>query len=404
MIKPIQATKPTGASSPPSSNGGDCQQAPVRANVPNLRSASAVVRRNAKFIGGHTYDTDTADEIATGGHEHEMSQAYWMLYRTPTGVFFEVAVGHDGVVVSFSPLTDPQAHRFLEMNANSLVERYFGPMPEATRSLFSRRTIIAAIDLLESMLTQAEISSLFTDFGPEVYQELPDGVSAKERMVKLKRYIDYNPLKRVDDGILENVLVERTIRFLPANEPEYELQSSPPSRPEFDHFRRALSQDGFVVTAGELRRELPVDAGLANAESDLVLLLDRHDFITAKGHLDQAFKNHAAGNWASANSQIRTFIESLFDDIAIKLDSDAVDKKSSQDRRAHLASLSPPFLDRALNEWGDNGVGLINGLIARLHPQGSHPGLSDEEDSTYRLHIVLLTARFFLVRFDRTTK
>ena len=146
-----------------------------------------------RVVGGVLYDTETAEEIATGSHEHELSDAWWRLYRTPTGVFFEVAAGHDGVVESFEPLIDLKARRFLEVNANSLVERYFGPMPEASRALFSRRSIIVAIDILETKLTQAEISSLFTDFGPEIYGELPDGGSAKSRMVELKRYLDRTP-------------------------------------------------------------------------------------------------------------------------------------------------------------------------------------------------------------------
>jgi hypothetical protein len=33
-----------------------------------------------------------------------------------------------------------------------------------------------------------------------------------------------------------------------------------------------------------------------------------------------------------------------------------------------------------------------------LHTDGSHPGLSDEDHSTFRLHIVLVTARTFLRR------
>jgi hypothetical protein len=354
-----------------------------------------------KVIGGVSYDTDTATEIASGSHRHEMSDAWWRLYRSPSGVFFEVAADHDGVVNEFAPLTDQQARRFLEVNANSLVERYFGPLPEAIRSLFSRRSIIAAVDVLEIKLTQAQISSLFTDFGPEVYEELRDGGSAKSRMVELKRYMDRNPLKRVDDGILENVLVERASAFLPSADHEDTWSSPSFSPPEFDRFRRALSQDGFVVAEGVLRRELPADVGLPTAEAELVRLLDRHGFVTAKGHLDQAFKNHASGNWAAANSQIRSFIESLFDDLAVKLDVAAAGKKSGQERRAHLANLSPPLLDRTLNEWNDNGGGYINGLMSRLHPQGSHPGLSDEEDCTFRLHIVLLTARLFLSRFDR---
>lgn len=121
-----------------------------------------------------------------GSHNYEMSAAWWRLYRTPSGVFFEVAAGYDGVIEGFEPLTDQQARRFREVNANSLVERYFGAMLQANRSLFSRRSVIAAIDVLEVKLTQAEISSLFTNFGPNFYEHLPNGGSAKSRMVDLK--------------------------------------------------------------------------------------------------------------------------------------------------------------------------------------------------------------------------
>jgi hypothetical protein len=172
-----------------------------------------------KIIGGVAYDTATADEI--GGGDHPTSEACWRLYRTKSGVYFKVVANHDGEIISFEPLTDRQARQQLEAHANSLVEPHFGPVPEATRCLFSRRTIFSAIDALESKLTHAEISSLFTDLGPEVYNELPDGGSAKLRMVALKRYIDVHPLTRIDDNIPENVVVERAIHLFPPTEPKH---------------------------------------------------------------------------------------------------------------------------------------------------------------------------------------
>jgi len=33
-----------------------------------------------------------------------------------------------------------------------------------------------------------------------------------------------------------------------------------------------------------------------------------------------------------------------------------------------------------------------------LHTEGSHPGLSDDDRSTFRLHLILITARTFLRR------
>ena len=41
----------------------------------------------------------------------------------------------------------------------------------------------------------------------------------------------------------------------------------------------------------------------------------------------------------------------------------------------------------------------FNGLFNRLHPEGNHPGLSDEDDSTFRLHIVIIVARLLLRRY-----
>ena len=67
-----------------------------------------------RIIEGVAYDADTATEIATGSHDHEMSQAWWTLYRTVHGAYFEVVAGHDGVVEGFVPLTDKQARKFLK--------------------------------------------------------------------------------------------------------------------------------------------------------------------------------------------------------------------------------------------------------------------------------------------------
>src|SRR6266436_1623774 len=98
-----------------------------------------------RIIDGLAYDTETSTFIARGDHGHEMSEASWSLYRTREGAFFEVYAGHDGVLEEVNPFTDKQARRFLEVNANHLVEEYFGPMPDAHPPLpmrFSRRTLI----------------------------------------------------------------------------------------------------------------------------------------------------------------------------------------------------------------------------------------------------------------------
>jgi hypothetical protein len=264
---------------------------------------------------------------------------------------------------------------------------------------FSRRTVLAGIGLLEQ-LTQAKLSRYLLELGPQYLQWVgSESLSLTKRLNNLMSVLDQLPDRLTDDGeLLRENIVEMAVSLVPALEPQFPWQDSPTLRPEEAAFVRALGLDGFVISGGTLRREMPVELSLPEAESELIQLLKKHGLGVPHGHLNQALDAHGRDDWAAANGQIRTFIDSLLDEIAVKIDPTSVTLKSGQARRAKLASLG--FLSKELNEWDDHGLGFMNGLVKRLHPQGAHPGLSDESDSTFRLHIVLLTARLLLVRYD----
>jgi hypothetical protein len=79
---------------------------------------------------GIAYDTDKSTEIVSGDNS-AWSGGWWGLYRAPTGAFFKIVVDHDGeTFLECRTLTDVEARTFLERNANNLVEKYFGPMPD----------------------------------------------------------------------------------------------------------------------------------------------------------------------------------------------------------------------------------------------------------------------------------
>ena len=263
---------------------------------------------------------------------------------------------------------------------------------------FSRRTVIAALELLERM-THAEFTRFLLKLGSEFTRWTPDEpASLKKRVNRFIQIYDQNPDREVDGGeALPNAIVEEAVSRLPP------VQDYPWSEPveeseDISVFRRALERDGFTLVDGVLRRALPSEAGLSTAEDEITHLLAKHEFITARGHLKQAFDAHARGDWAAANSQIRAFFDAMLDAITEKLDPASATLASGQPRRAKLAALG--FLSVPLNEWDDNGKGFINGLTRRLHPHGPHPGLSDQQDSTFRLHTVLLTARLLLFQFN----
>ena len=165
-------------------------------------------------------------------------------------------------------------------------------------------------------------------------------------------------------------------------------------------FGRSLARDGFSLTnGGELRRTLPAVGGIPIPDDELHSLLDEFEMVTAKGHIDQAIKNHALGNWAAANSQMRAFLEEVFNVISTDLSPETANLQlSSENRRQKLSRTDPPFFRELLDEWSDDGKNFVNGVFKRLHAEGSHPGLSSDEDCTFRLHLVLIVANYFLRR------
>ena len=177
-----------------------------------------------------------------------------------------------------------------------------------------------------------------------------------------------------------------------------------------EQFCRALERDGYSLAEADgrvvLRAMMPPTASLAAATDDVHALLDELGMQTAKGHLDQAIENHASGNWAAANAQLRSCMEDLFNEIARRLaPAEAVARASSESLRQLLAHICPPFFAADLGEWSTDGKNFVNGLFKRLHGHGSHPGLSEESDCTFRLHLVLVATRHFLRRTrDRLTQ
>ena len=264
---------------------------------------------------------------------------------------------------------------------------------------FSRITIIEAIGLLES-LTHAKLDRFLLKYRLEriAHRELGPKTAKLNAVIK---YLIDNPDEKGPFGAnLTFEIIEDVLGSISSN------IYAPLVEKRLPKLLNSLKRDGYVITdGGGLKTMLPESIKLVEKENELNSLLDKFGFTTTKGHIDQAISAHTRGDWASANAQLRSFMESLFDSIADKL----VGGKTTlpppgHQRRELLAKLTPPFLIPALNEWkiGSKG-GFLQGLWSRLNPQGSHPGLSDEEDNTFRLHLMMLTASYYLKRLDGRT-
>ncbi|MBB3779816.1 hypothetical protein FHY16_002586 [Xanthomonas campestris] len=265
---------------------------------------------------------------------------------------------------------------------------------------FSRPTIVAATGLLEQH-TQARFNQTVVRLGLEDDVSQDTTVSVGKKIAMLGKVV----VARADQ-VLQTVdgpvtLAEAVVREA--------AQLAQPASTEAVHtdFLRGLARDGFVLvpaaSSGQrasIRAALPSEVQLPAKDDEVHHLLKQFGFSTPLGHLDQAVDAHTRGDWAACNGQLRAFMEGLFDDIARYIDlPQAVRLPTAENRRGMLGSLG--FLDASSNEWSGDGKNYVNGLFKMLHTQGAHPGLSDQDHSTFRLHLVLVTAGMYLRRLTR---
>lgn len=279
-------------------------------------------------------------------------------------------------------------------------------------SEFNRMTIVAAAEVAADFNSHSDMEVLEVQWG------IDGRCSASSKSARVaswaKLACDEELTVMTENGrvSLERALVETAI-------------AAPEARRDSVSWKRlvaGLRFDGFEVMETEISvisrfswdgeatkkvltlvRMLPKDIpGLdfREAESEVVILLDRSGFTVARGHLKQAVSAFQRGEWSSANGELRNFYESYLNEIAVGLG--YVGGDDSKAKRDFLgASVQPPFLLADYNEWNANNQKpqYIQGLMSRMHPHGGHPGLSEEEDATFRLQITLITARLFLRRF-----
>ncbi|SES42864.1 hypothetical protein [Rhizobium sp. NFR03] len=277
---------------------------------------------------------------------------------------------------------------------------------------FNRMTVVAAAEVISDSHSHSDIDVLEVQWGID---DRGGGSSKPARVVNLsKSAIDGGAEVQTESGLvsIERALVETAL----AN------WSTVKEKLSWRKLKAGLRFDGFEVVKpsdddadgwmnstsmgpATLVRMLPSDVpglNMREAESEVVQLLKKHQLVVAEGHLSRAVSAFQRGEWSGANGELRNFLESYLNEIAVKFGCDPL--ADSKQKRDYLGSaVTPPFLLAEYNEWSAGGQKspFVQGLMSRMHPHGGHPGLSEEEDATFRLQVNLVTARLFLRRLDR---
>ncbi|MEI2630739.1 hypothetical protein [Erwinia aphidicola] len=252
--------------------------------------------------------------------------------------------------------------------------------------MFSNRTIQEIVKAIK-FSTHTE----FDDF--LIYFELPEeigGLSISKKENSLVNFLIKNrDLKGPDNSNLSVEIIEHIIK---------KGKTSFSRNSNLDNLNNTLKKDGYELTENSVRKILPDEIPVAQTENRLNEILNKYGFSTAISHYNQAIASHGRGDWAAANSQLRTFVEDFFNQVHCKIQAGNGD--TTNQKRGELEKAK--FFRSEYNEYLHNGTGFIEGFWKRLHPQGSHPGLSEEEDSTFRLHLVLIVIHYYAERLDAT--
>lgn len=152
--------------------------------------------------------------------------------------------------------------------------------------------------------------------------------------------------------------------------------------------RDALAADGWEFDETDDRLVPTVPALQVTDEVTWIETnLEHRGWQTAAGHYRQAIDAFASGNWASANSQLRAF----FEDFVRQAGGLPSGGGTGQVQKAFDALQAANKLVEGEQQFGKD-------LWKLLHAHGSHPGLSDQDESRFRLLALTGYARYLLSR------
>jgi hypothetical protein len=151
----------------------------------------------------------------------------------------------------------------------------------------------------------------------------------------------------------------------------------------------SLKRDGYRLHAGEIS-PMSIEE-LQKIKSSLDSKLEKAGFKVASKHYLQAWENYVLGNWEAANAQLRSFLEALFDDFAVRLYPEAAIQENSGGARRKLLQ-NKGFIE-------SEKASFIKSFFEMAHTKGAHPGLSSEEDCRLRAAVCTQLAGYYLDKY-----
>ena len=267
-----------------------------------------------------------------------------------------------------------------------------------------RKTIAALVDLMKDW-SRAEIRKVLFDhnlnkrfqgdprieaLGNVFYPMVDD--SERQRYMKMYATTGY---WMHDDSLFDSDAEANDTKDLIEYFTKISL-SSYGGEEQIEVLRKALRADGFDLDdEGRVVPFLSPEVDPRREQGLLESRLSDARFEIARNHFIQAVDNAGDGNWESANSQIRSFLEALCDVVAECLYEGSGEAPKRGDARKLMQDRG--FLSK-------NESCLLGAFFAVLHGEGSHPGKSSETDCHRRRLMAVALANYYLDRLDEWPK
>jgi len=273
--------------------------------------------------------------------------------------------------------------------------------------MFSKRVILDIINSLPNNYDPLDAFLIRFDLDDKIDIH---GLSTSEIKKAIRKYLIANQgIKDTFGNDIVHQIVEYRINNFLGGYSDFNKRNKEFN--DYPYLYKYLRYDGYDIENGKLIRTLPEDIDESKKEDEINRVMKKYCFLTSIGHLENAKSSYFNANYAALTGQLRTYVESLFIDMAKFIkdkDSTCVNIENITPTNATtamqvLAKCSNPIIKQEWNEWdGGNKKTVIEGFWQGLHPMGSHPGLPDIDEAIYRFQLVLLVTYNLIKRFENS--
>lgn len=240
---------------------------------------------------------------------------------------------------------------------------------------YSRRTLAALAHALSETNSNTEIDALAFELGVETEAAGSNKLAKCLGMVKAG---EARCKKDGNDQFFSDLLQQTLSSFS-----EWQFENSP----HVSGLVSSIRLDGFEWRDKRLIPTTPETVTLASQISALEIDLRSAGLNVASRHYAQACDNVAVGNYEAANSQIRSCLEDLF----LTLGEQKAGKKFADPASVLQHFRQESRIDDA--EWN-----AFRSFWNLAQSKGPHRGLSNEQESLFRLQVATAICRFVLHR------